>query len=528
MQFNQNIIKVMPLLGTIIKKSIELKQENIVSDNSTHTKEQVRVLRRLLRKAAHTQYGKHYNFSEILSCRKPEAMLEMFRKNVPLNDYDTMHTEWWYKCLEGTENVTWPGKVKKFALSSGTSGASSKYIPVTQDMIKQIRKTSIKEIFNLAKFDLDPTIFTKGALMLGGSTALNFNGIYYEGDLSGITTRNIPFWFQKFYYPGKEISKEKDWTKKIDQIVAKAPEWDIAAIVGVPSWFQILFERIIQTYNLKNIHEMWPNLKMFIHGGVSFKPYKTGFEKLLAHPLHYMETYLASEGFLALQNEPNVDTMQLVTNNKIFFEFLPFNEDNFDENGNAKRDAKTLLLNEVKVDETYALVLSSCSGAWRYLIGDTIKFTNIDTCDIHITGRTKHFLSICGEHLSQENMNMAIERMGKELNVNIKEFTVAGIKHSKMFAHHWYIGSDDVIDPEKAKESIDKHLKILNDDYRTERIAAINELFITILPSNVFYDYMKQTGKLGAQFKFPRVLKGNKLTEWENYLSSNNIEFNKI
>ena len=143
-------------------------------------------------------------------------------------------------------------------------------------------------------------------------------------------------------------------------------------------------------------------------------------------------------------------------------------------------------------------------------------------------GRTKHFLSICGEHLSQENMNMAIERMGKELNVNIKEFTVAGIKHSKMFAHHWYIGSDDIIDPKKAKESIDKHLKILNDDYRTERIAAINELFITILPSNVFYDYMKQTGKLGAQFKFPRVLKGNKLTEWENYLSSNNIEFNKI
>ena len=387
-------------------------------------------------------------------------------------------------------------------------------------MIRQIRKTSIREIINMPKYNLPVTLFTKGALMLGGSTELDKDGSYYQGDLSGITTGHLPYWFQKYYLPGSEISKEKDWTKKIEEIVKKAKDWDVAAIVGVPSWFQILLEKIIEEYHLKNIHELWPNLTIFIHGGVSFKPYKTGFEKLLAHPLIYMETYLASEGFIALQTRPDTDSMQLVTNNGLFFEFLPFNEKNFDENGNVHRDAKTLSLNEVKTDEIYALVLSSVSGAWRYLIGDTIKFTDLNRCEIQITGRTKHFLSICGEHLSQENMNMAIERMENELNVNVKEFTVAGIKHEKMFAHHWYIGTDDPLDPQMAKESIDRNLKILNDDYRVERIAAINELIITILPSKVFYDYMEYSGKIGAQFKFPRVIKGEKLTDWEKYIEN--------
>ena len=507
----------MPLLGTIIKNTLELNSGKnfLVLDAQ---KEQLKVLRKLLRKSKKTQFGRYYKFNELLSSRK--KLLESFRNNIPLNDYDTIHNEWWYKCQNGEADITWPGYIRHFALSSGTSGASSKYIPVTNDMIHQIRKTSIREILNLPKYKLPANIFTKGALMLGGSTELSYNGIYYEGDLSGISTKNIPFWFQKFYYPGKNISREKDWSTKLDEIVKKAKDWDVAAIVGVPSWFQILFEKIIEHYGLNNIHEIWPNLEIFVHGGVSFKPYKTGFEKLLAHPLLYMETYLASEGFIALQNEPDSDVMQLVIDNGIYFEFLPFNDKNFDENGNMKRNAKTLSISEVKEGDIYALVLSSCAGAWRYLIGDTIKFTNVARYEIQITGRTKHYLSICGEHLSQENMNHAIELMEKELNVNIKEFTVTGIKHSKMFAHQWYIGTDDNLSPEAAKESIDKHLKVLNDDYRTERIAAINDIFVKILPTDIFYSYMEHIGKFGAQFKFPRVLKGNQLTEWENYIKS--------
>jgi hypothetical protein len=507
----------MPLIGTILKHSLE-HRDNTVETLKTHEREQNRVLRRLLRTAVNTQFGVYYDFESMLYSRT--KTLEKFKSAIPLNDYDTIHDEWWYKCQEGQADICWPGKIKFFALSSGTSGASSKYIPVTMSMIRQIRKTSIREIINMPKYNLPVTLFTKGALMLGGSTELDKGGSYYQGDLSGITTGHLPYWFQKYYLPGSEISKQKDWSKKIEEIVKKAKDWDVAAIVGVPSWFQILLEKIIEEYHLKNIHELWPNLTIFIHGGVSFKPYKAGFEKLLAHPLIYMETYLASEGFIALQTRPDTDSMQLVTNNGLFFEFLPFNEKNFDENGNVYRDAKTLSLNEVKTDEVYALVLSSVSGAWRYLIGDTIKFTDLNRCEIQITGRTKHFLSICGEHLSQENMNMAIERMENELNVNVKEFTVAGIKHDKMFAHHWYIGTDDPLDPQMAKESIDKHLKILNDDYRVERIAAINELIITILPSKVFYDYMEYSGKIGAQFKFPRVIKGEKLTDWEKYIEN--------
>ncbi len=191
--------------------------------------------------------------------------------------------------LQGEAYVTCPVRVKYFALSSGTSEASSKYIPVTNDMLKAIKKTSIKQIFSLARYEFPKEFFDKGVLMLGGSTHLNFNGTYYEGDLSGITTKNIPFWFQHFYKPGKRISKERDWPTKLNEIVKKAPNWDIGVIVGVPAWWQILIEKIIDHYKLKNIHEIWPNLSIFVHGGVSFTPYKKGFEKLLGRQLTYIE-----------------------------------------------------------------------------------------------------------------------------------------------------------------------------------------------------------------------------------------------
>ena len=507
----------MPLLGNIVNSALKLKNLGQIAPFDA-LKAQEKELRWLLRKAVDTQYGSRYHFGDMLE--SDDTLLEQFKSTVPLNDYDTINDEWWYKCREGQADVTWPGFVRHFALSSGTSGASSKYIPVTKDMIKQIRKTSIREIFNLPKFNLPKHIYSKGALMLGGSTDLNYNGIYYAGDLSGISTGKIPRWFQKYYYPGREISKEKDWPKKIDEIVHRAKDWDIGAIVGVPSWFQILMEQIIEEYGLQNIHEIWPNLEIFVHGGVSFKPYKSGFEKLLAHPLVYMETYLASEGFLALQNEPGVDYMQLVVDNGIFFEFLPFNEQNFDATGNVVRNARTLSLKEVKENETYALVISTCAGAWRYLIGDTIVFTDVQNCNIKITGRTKHYLSVCGEHLSQDNMNKAVELMEKDLNISVKEFTVAGIEHEKMFAHHWYLGTDDEVSVEDAKNSIDNHLKILNDDYKTERLAAINEVIITVLPSKVFYAFMEHIGKMGAQFKFPRVLREKQLHDWEEFVKN--------
>jgi hypothetical protein len=355
--------------------------------------------------------------------------------------------------------------------------------------------------------------------MLGGSTQLQFNGTYYEGDLSGITTGNLPFWFQHFYKPGRRISKEKNWSTKLDEIVKKAPGWDIGVICGVPAWLQILLEKIIETYHLETIHDIWPNLNIYVHGGVSFAPYQKGFEKLLAHPLTYMETYLASEGFIAYQGRPNTSAMQLVLDSGIFYEFVPFNETNFDDDGNLKPDATVLNIREVEEYKDYGLLISTCSGAWRYLIGDTIRFTSKALNEIVITGRTKQFLSLCGEHISQDNLNRAIAMLSKKLNVTIREFAVAGIHHEQgMFAHKWYLGCDSQLEAVVAAEILDENLKILNDDYRTERLHAIREVTVEVMKPDVFYEWLKLQGKEGGQHKFPRVLKKAKLESWLEFL----------
>lgn len=510
----------MPIIGSIIKRAIELRslsvKENLKGFDGW--KAQQEVLKRLLRKAQFTHFGEAYGFSEII---RSGNVVKSFQERVPVHDYNAIFRKWWYRSLNGEPYITWPGRVKYFALSSGTSEASSKYIPITSDVLRSIKRTSVRQLLSLAQYNFPPEFFEKGKgiLMLGGSTHLQYNGSYYAGDLSGITTGNIPFWFQFFYKPGRRISKERDWSVKLDEIVRKAKDWDIGVIVGVPAWLQILLEKVIERYNLNHIHEIWPNLSIYVHGGVSFSPYVKGFEKLLGKPLIYMETYLASEGFIAYQKRPQVDSMQMSLDTGLFFEFVPFNDDNFDFDGNLKQNPVALTLNQVEEGKEYALLISSNAGAWRYLIGDTIKFTSKKLNEIRITGRTKHFLSLCGEHLSVENMNRAVELMCNEMNITVKEFTVAGIKHSSMFAHKWFLGTDDDLNPEAAREIIDNNLKTLNDDYRVERIAAIKDVIVEVLPTKVFYQWMRDHGKEGAQNKFPRVLKTKQLADWEAYIA---------
>jgi hypothetical protein len=291
-------------------------------------------------------------------------------------------------------------------------------------------------------------------------------------------------------------------------------------IVGVPAWMQILLERIIERYGVKNIHEIWPNLEAFVHGGVSFEPYKKGFEKLLGRPVHYIETYLASEGFLAFQLEPNKPSMRLVLNNGIFYEFVPFNDKNFDQDGVIIETPETLMVDEVEEGKDYALLISTCAGAWRYQIGDTIKFVDKQNSEIIITGRTKHFLSLCGEHLSVDNMNRAVESASKEFNIGIKEFTVIGVPDGSLFSHHWFIGTDEQVDNEALVKRIDELLKELNDDYAVERKHALKNVVLDILPTAIFYDWMKSEGKEGGQSKFPRVLKKEKMTSWLSFIAN--------
>jgi hypothetical protein len=285
----------------------------------------------------------------------------------------------------------------------------------------------------------------------------------------------------------------------------------------VPAWIQICLEKIIERYKLNTIHDLWPNLTFFIWGGVALEPYKKGFDKILGRPLVYIETYLASEGFIAYQDRQYSKGMRLVTNDHLFLEFVPFTEDNFDADGNMKDNPEAFMIHEVEEGRDYALLLSTSAGAWRYLIGDTIRFLDKESCEIVITGRTKHFLSLVGEHLSVENMTRAVQIASERLNISIPEFTVAGIPHGNFFAHHWYIATNDAADAAVLKKIIDESLHDLNDDYAVERKNALKDIIVTVLSEQTFMDFMRLKGKEGGQHKFPRVLKGKILTEWQQF-----------
>lgn len=476
---------------------------------------QQKVLIRLLKKARYTIFGREYNFNRILAAGDKVSTLQ---QQVPIQTYETI-SRWWKMSLEGERSVAWPGKVSHFALSSGTSEGSSKYIPVTDAMLKAIQRAGLKQISALVHCNIPVNFIQRDILMLGGNSNLENNGIYYAGDLSGITTGRLPFWFRPFYKPGKEISKTKDWQEKLERVTREACNWDVGAIAGVPSWLQLLLEKVIEFYRVRHIHDVWPNLQIFVHGGVSFDSYRNSFETLLGQPLIYLETYLASEGFIAYQAHPEDEGMRLLTRNGIFFEFIPFNNRNFDYNGDLKTDAQAITVNEVAEGIDYAIVLSTCAGAWRYLIGDVVRFIDREKLELKITGRTKHFISLCGEHLSVDNMNQAIRKVSNQLDVKVKEFTVSGIPYGNYFAHRWYISTEEPVENALLfKEKLDNALKEVNDDYRTERDHFLKDIQLELIPLEYFLDWLKKQGKEGAQVKFPRVLKGSQYQDWKQFV----------
>ena len=479
---------------------------------------QLRVLKKLLRRARYTAFGQKNKFEQILLSKHPG---EAFQQNVPTYNYNKIYNEWWYQTLDGKEDICWPGKIKYFALSSGTSESASKYIPITNDLLKGNKVIMIKQLLSLLTYQgISLSSIGSGMLTLGGSTDLQKGPGYYAGDLSGITAKKSPFWFQPFYKPGKKIAKEKDWNKKLVDIVEKAPNWDIGFLAGVPAWIQMCLEMVIEKYKVKNIHEIWPNLTFFVHGGVSFEPYKVGFEKLLGKPITYVETYLASEGFLAWQDKQNAKGMRLSYNQHIFFEFVPFDENNFAADGEMVENPEALMIHEVEEGKDYALLISTNAGAWRYLIGDTVRFVDKENAEIIITGRTKHFLSIVGEHLSVDNMNKAIHLVSEEFNLSIPEYGVRGENVDSLFGHHWYVACDQSVDGIALAKAIDEKLITLNDDYAIERKSALKRIRVTVLKENVFMDFMQAKGKIGGQHKFPRVLKGDILKDWEIFIQN--------
>jgi len=506
-----------PLSGALIKSGLSISRK-VIPNVNVPSLSQEKSLRALLKKAASTDFGKAYDFRGIL---KSDSIFEDYRQAVPIHDYDKMFNEWWHLNLEGKSDVAWKGKINYFALSSGTTGAPSKYIPITSEMIKSIRLAGVKTYASLTISDLPPQQYSRKVLMLGGNPNLKKEKHYYYGDLSGIIVQKLPSWMSLRYKPGLKIASISDYHEKMLAIAKEAPKWDIGFLSGIPSWIQMMLEYILEYNRLGNIHEIWPNLKVYAHGGTAFSPYRDSIQNMMGKPVILLDSYLASEGFVAYQSRLDAKGMTLNYNCGLYFEFIPFNESNFDSTGNILEGAQAISISQVKEGVDYAILLSTCAGSWRYLIGDTIKFIDLEKSELIVTGRTKHFLSICGEHLSVDNMNEAIVSLQENLKFKANEFTVSGVKVGNKFSHKWYISSDTMAYGSNiVSKELDAQLKKVNDDYAAVRKAVLEAPEVVVLPNSAFHKYLDSKGKMGGQSKFPRVMNAKQFEEWESFISN--------
>ena len=510
----------MAILGNIIKGIISLT--DTLSTETNHIENQKEILNKLLETAKETQFGKHYNFEEILNSDNTQ---EAFRKEVPYFDYNSLHKNWWYKIHEGEEDVTWTGSPSYFALSSGTTGKTSKRIPVTDDMISAIRSSGIKQVTSLNNFELPADFFEKDIMMLGSSTDLAEKDDHLEGEISGISASNIPFWFKGYYKPGEEIAKIEDWDERVNHIAENAKSWDIGALSGIPAWIELMLQKVIEHHNLENIHEIWPNLKVYTSGGVAFGPYEKSFKALLGKPVTVIDTYLASEGYIATQTRPETDAMQLNTENGIYFEFVPMNPDYINEDGSLKQNAPSVSLDNVVLNQDYILIISTVSGAWRYLIGDTIEFKDVEKAEIKITGRTKFFLNTVGSQLSVNKMDDAIQYLEEKFATQITEYTICAKRFEDgEFYHSWYLGTELKEDNSKIVNELDNYLKEANKNYKVARSKALKGVKVNIIPVEKFYDWNDNNKKKGGQVKMERVMKESKFAEWERFVNNNDLK----
>lgn len=517
------------ILNTFANESMAIIRKRIKNSKSSQPKPesdkndpvscQRKTLRKLIKKARDTEFGKKYDFDQILSARYDIAL---FQKLVPVATYESMNKEWWRRMRRGDKDTCWPGKIKYFAMSSGTTDATSKYIPVSKNMIKSIRKTSLQQIKLLRKFNVPAKTYTRQVLLVGGSTSLEEKNGKFYGDMSGISALHaIPKWFIRDHYqPGYRISSQANWHDRVEAIVHHADQWDIGVVCGIPNWVLMIMEQILAYYKIDNIHEIWPNFNLYIHGGIHFEPYRSAFEKLLGHDIVYAETYMASEGFFGFASEPHAHSIQLALKNGVFYEFIPFDNDHFDEDGNMIPDKKLLTIKNVQVNTEYAVVISNNSGAWRYILGDTIIFTNKQKAEIQITGRIRHTLNLCGEHVSVANMTQALTETMQQFGWADHEFTVIESVENKKYFHTWFIGTDNVADRLKFSIKLDQHLRKLNDDYNVVRKATLGPPVVVFVAERHFNAWLKKNKKIGDQSKMPRVLTGTAKNTWLAFMET--------
>ncbi|TVR68587.1 MAG: GH3 auxin-responsive promoter [Marinilabiliales bacterium] len=506
----------MAIIGEILKRAVAVSHTIIHEPDPVPA--QKKVLAGLLEKAENTKFGTHYRFRDIQSA---ENIRKAYASAVPYHDYDRIFKEWWKDLYEGAFDVTWPGKPDFFALSSGTT-SNSKTIPVTDDMLESIRNAGIRQVLSLAEFDMPPSFFEKEVLMLGSSTSLKKVRGHLEGEISGISVYNIPLWFNRlFYKPGPEISSIDDWDERVSQIAEKAPEWDIGGLSGIPSWIELMLKKVIEHNKAGNIHDIWPNLQVYTSGGVSFEPYRQSFGKIFGRDVIILDTYLASEGYLATQLRRDTDSMALLTDNGVYFEFVPLKTENINEDGSVAEGAQALTIEEVEENVDYILIISTVAGAWRYMIGDTVMFTDRKRAEIKITGRTKYYLNVVGSQLSEFQMIKAVNQVGEEYNTDIQEFTVSAVKRGDDYVHCWYLGCNEK--PSDGKEEIarrlDEILQEENKNYKVARSKALKDVEAELVTAKLFYDWTEKMKKKGGQTKVPKVMKEDEFAEWEAFAS---------
>jgi hypothetical protein len=507
----------MPIVGGIVKGAFSIANR-AQGMGQTPFELQRKTLQKLLKKAEYTAFGEKYNFHDVL---REYDLIQAYQDQVPFFDYDKIYDEWWHRALNDSESdVTWPGQIPYFALSSGTTGAPSKYLPMSPEMIKAIRTSSLRTFFAATRFGLGADFFGKQGLFVSGSASLKKHGNAFVGDMSGISMKSRPMWAKGLSKPENRIQAIPDWSSRLNAIARNAPKWDIVYLTGLPSWVQVMIERVMEYNKLDSIHEIWPNLRVFAHGGIAFEPHRAAFDRLMTKPMIYIDTYLASEGFIASQNRLETRSMALILNNGVFHEFIPFNDTNFDSDGQIKGKPRAYAVDEVKEGVEYALAISTCAGAWRYLIGDTVRFTDARRKELIITGRTKHFLSVTGEHLSVDNMNQGIQYAAETLKIDVKEFAVSPILSDGKYAHKWYIGCEPQPDTNAFKKLLEEKICAINDDYATERTAVLREPQIVAVPPRFFHEYLRLQGKSGGQAKFPRVLKAEAFADWEKFVTA--------
>ena len=307
----------------------------------------------------------------------------------------------------------------------------------------------------------------------------------------------------------------------MQRIAENAENWDIGALSGIPSWMELMLKKVIEHHGLNNIHEIWPNLQVYTSGGVAFEPYEKSFKALLGKPVQVIDTYLASEGFLALQERPDTNAMRLITDNGVYFEFVPFKPEYINQDGSITEDAPVIMLEEVEEEKDYVLLISTVSGTWRYLIGDTIKFTDIEKNEIRITGRTKFFLNVVGSQLSVNKMNDAVQELENEFDIKIPEFVVAAKRgEDGEYYHYWYLGTEDKADNDKLAEALDEALKNANKNYKVARSKALKGVKVTTIDPNMFHEWNAKNKKKGGQVKMEKVMNEEKFADWEKFLEN--------